>query len=134
MKTIVQPSLNGAKRPSTVANGSLTAFNPARPLDGSLILADVLRDQFNALNDDIQTRVEQSVFDTAMAGVSAEMAQHPTTQEMNSAIVSAIQNTAVNPMNVSPLYITISDPPTQSEVQQMLDRMNQLISALYRAP
>jgi hypothetical protein len=40
----------------------------------------------------------------------------------------------VNPMNISPLYISISEPPTQSEVQQMLDRMNQLITALYRAP
>ena len=85
-------------------------------------------------NDDIQTRVGQTVFDTAMAGVSAEMAQHPTTQQMDSALFSAIQNTAVNPMNISPLYITISDPPTQSEVQQMLYRMNELISALYRAP
>jgi hypothetical protein len=47
---------------------------------------------------------------------------------------AAISGTAVNPINVSPLYISISDPPTQSEVQQMLDRMNQLISALYRAP
>ena len=46
----------------------------------------------------------------------------------------AISGTAVNPVNVSPLYISISEPPTQSEVQQMLDRMNQLISALYRAP
>ena len=37
-------------------------------------------------------------------------------------------------MNIPPLNISISDPPTQSEVQQMLSRMNDLISALYRAP
>jgi hypothetical protein len=40
----------------------------------------------------------------------------------------------VNPTNVSPLDVSISEPPTQNEVQQMLDRMNQLITALYRAP
>jgi hypothetical protein len=47
---------------------------------------------------------------------------------------AAISGTAVNPINVSPLYISISEPPTHCEVQQMLDRMNELISALYRAP
>jgi hypothetical protein len=47
---------------------------------------------------------------------------------------AAIATTAANPSGIQPLYITISDPPTQSEVQQMLDRMNELISALYRAP
>jgi hypothetical protein len=47
---------------------------------------------------------------------------------------AAIATTAANPSNISPLNITISDPPTQSEVQQILSRMNELISALYRAP
>jgi hypothetical protein len=47
---------------------------------------------------------------------------------------AAIATTAANPSNIQPLYITISDPPTQSEVQQILSRMNDLISALYRAP
>ena len=47
---------------------------------------------------------------------------------------AAIQNAAVNPMDVSPPDINIPDPPTQSEVQQMLSRMNELISPQCRAP
>lgn len=39
---------------STTANGALGAFDPTPPQDGALIIAGVLRDQFNALFDLIQ--------------------------------------------------------------------------------
>ena len=51
-----------------------------------------------------------------------------TTAQLNAAIAT----TANNPTSIEPLNLTISDPPTQSEVQQMLARMNELIGALKR--
>jgi hypothetical protein len=53
MKTIAQPLLNGAPRPTISSSPPLqvssSPFNPALPEDGALILADVLRDQLNSL-------------------------------------------------------------------------------------
>jgi hypothetical protein len=60
--------------------------------------------------------------------------QSPAGEVTYAQLSSAIAATAANPSSISPLYITISDPPTQSEVQQILSRMNDLISAWYRAP
>jgi hypothetical protein len=273
-KTIVQPSFNGAKRPSTIANRALgeqpqaltsaatsesttvnnrqplfsnrstapralRAFNPSLPLDGSLIVADVLRDQFNGLVVMIESipagppgpqgpqgiqgqqgmpgpPFAQAVIDSVTTlpayeqawvtssfdgtyvhfafgipqgyegsqgqqGVQGEQGVQgvqgppfaqavidgvttldpgqPATVSVTfdgtyvhfafgiprgadgapgevttAQLTSAIATTAANPMNISPLNITISDPPTQGEVQQILSRMNDLISALYRAP
>ncbi|MCX6898255.1 MAG: hypothetical protein NT105_06100 [Verrucomicrobia bacterium] len=47
-------------------------------------------------------------------------------------VAAAINGTPRNVDGFSPLYITISDPPTQSEVQQLLDSYNSLILALRR--
>ncbi len=129
--------LNGAPRPATTANlpsRTLTAFNPALPLDGSLIVADVLRDQFNALNGDTQTRATQAAVAADVAALNAEIAARPTVSQVDGQIWAAISTTARNPAAVSPLYIAISDPPTQGEVQAVLERLNELIIATYRAP
>lgn len=45
---------------------------------------------------------------------------------------SAIAGTASNTIAIATLDIRISDPPTQSEVQQVLAKLNELIVALRR--
>jgi len=44
----------------------------------------------------------------------------------------AIDGTAINPGSVGTLDMTISDPPSQSEVQAVVDKLNELINALKR--
>jgi hypothetical protein len=44
----------------------------------------------------------------------------------------AIADTPHNPSSVSALGLNISDPPTQTELQQVLDKLNELINALRR--
>ncbi|MDZ4405526.1 hypothetical protein [Prosthecobacter sp.] len=44
----------------------------------------------------------------------------------------AISTTSSNSNNVATLGITVSDPPTQSEVQQIADKMDELIVMLRR--
>lgn len=55
-----------------------------------------------------------------------------TTQQLNDTVATAIAGTPRNVDSFSQLNITISDPPTQSEVQQLLDSYNALILALRR--
>ncbi len=44
----------------------------------------------------------------------------------------AIAGTANNPSTVDTLALSVSDPPSQSEVQAVVDKLNELINALKR--
>jgi len=45
---------------------------------------------------------------------------------------TAIAGTAQNPIGIAPLALTISDPPTQGEVQAIMDAYNALLAAIQR--
>jgi hypothetical protein len=47
-------------------------------------------------------------------------------------LTDEIANTAQNPINLSPLNLPISDPPTQSEVEAIVTKLNELLTALQR--
>ena len=53
-------------------------------------------------------------------------------QQLNDAINGAIGGTSNNSNGVGTLDISISDPPTQYELQQVLGKLNELIGALRR--
>jgi len=52
-----------------------------------------------------------------------------TTAQMN----TAIAGTAKNPASIAPSNISFSDPPTASELTQLQDKFNELLSALKRS-
>lgn len=87
-------------------------FDPTKPAPNSPIVSAELRDQFNSLNADIQSRATPSQVLDAQA--------------------TAIASSSNNSNGVGTLDFGISDPPTQSEVQTMLDKINELINALRR--
>ncbi|MBM3860202.1 MAG: hypothetical protein FJ395_11200 [Verrucomicrobia bacterium] len=62
--------------------------------------------------------------DTGDKGDPVEVSE----QQLN----DAIAGTANNPGAVDTLDISVSDPPTQSEVQDILNKLNELINALKR--
>ncbi|MBL9160355.1 MAG: hypothetical protein JNJ70_22930 [Verrucomicrobiales bacterium] len=49
-------------------------------------------------------------------------------------LYNALQTTSANSNGVSPLTISITDPPTQSEVQAIVSKLDELINALRRNP
>ena len=51
---------------------------------------------------------------------------------LTSALASAINGTSNNTNIVSPLTLTVSDPPTQGELQAVANKLDELISALRR--
>ena len=55
-----------------------------------------------------------------------------TMTDVDNAIANEIAGTARNPNTVSPLNMTVSDPPTQSEMQQLAAKIDELIAALLR--
>jgi hypothetical protein len=87
------------------------AFDPTLPANNSLISSAELRNQLNALKTNIDENAN-------IAGVS---------------LTDSIYGTAQNPDSVAALSQTISNPPTQAQVQNIQNKLNELINALARA-
>jgi len=83
----------------------MAAYDPDAPANNSLISSSQLRDQFNGL----KLIIDVNATDAAVA----------------------IQGTAMNP-SVDLLSQSISNPPTQAQVQAIQDKINELISAISR--
>ena len=56
----------------------------------------------------------------------------PTTSEVGEAIGGAVAGSSANTNAVSNLGISASDPPTQSDVQQTIDKLNEFLNAARR--
>ena len=78
-------------------------FDPELPRNNSPIVALELRDQFLGLESTLREALNQ-----AEAG------------------------SAVNPAGVTPLALTVANPPTQAQVQAIADKLDELITALQR--
>lgn len=83
-------------------------FDPTKPANNSPLNAAEMRGQLTALNTDIQTRATQAQLAGEIGGTSA------------------------NSNGVGTLGMAVSDPPTQSEVQAIADKLDELINALRR--
>jgi hypothetical protein len=85
------------------------AFDPTLPATNSPIVSAELRNQFN--------------------GLKALVDAQPTLLQVNSAIVNGA---AGNCNGVEALAVTVSNPPTQAQVQAIVDKLNELMAALQR--
>lgn len=83
-------------------------FDPTKPANNSPISSAELRSQYISLNDDIQTRAT------------------------NASLEGSINGTSSNSNSVATLGMSISDPPAQSEVQAISDKLDELINSLRR--
>ncbi len=99
------------------------AFNPNLPADHSPVVAAELRSQLNALKALIDAQ------GTQITTLTQQLASRPTMDEVNAAIVA---NSAANPADITYTQMTPSDPPTQSDLQTVIDLLNSLITAVKR--
>jgi hypothetical protein len=83
-------------------------FDPAKPANNSPLDSAEMRGQPTALNNDLQTRATQGQLAAEIGGTSA------------------------NSNGVGTLGMSVSDPPTQGEVQALADKLDELINALRR--
>jgi len=91
-------------------------YDPTKPANGAPIVSAELRSQFAALND-------------ATENLAAIVGALPTAGDVNDAIVA----NASGPVNyLPPPSFTVSNPPTQSEVQAIADFINTMYVALSR--
>jgi hypothetical protein len=128
-------------------------FNPNLPLDNSLMVAGQMRDQFNALNNLIQTTLpgppgppgapgaqgpqgaagpEGPQGAEGVQGPPGEVSNAQLNDAVNAAITTVMASSSANSNSVAFLSLPISDPPTQGDVQTLLDKVNELIGTLRR--
>jgi hypothetical protein len=84
-------------------------FDPTLPVNNSLVASSESRNQFTGLK--------------ALMDFNANAATN--------ALSAAINGTAMNP-SVDVLSQTISNPPTQAQVQAIQNKLNELINAITR--
>ena len=137
------------------------AFNPLLPTDGSLIIAAELRSQFTGLKtlidavpavtgatvDSVTIGSGTSVNVSLVTGVlhfdfilqpgpPGEVTQAQLSNDLsntaNQAMLNTLPQTSANSNAVALLSGTISNPPTQAEVQENRDKINELIQSLRR--
>ena len=145
------------------------AFDPTKPVQGSEIDANELRNQFNSLKALIDavpagppgpagpegpafSSVQIGTVTTGAPGTPAEAsvatfgnnvelsftipAGQPgpgvSFDDMTSAIALAISGTARNPMTVSDLFLSPTDPPSQADLLTVIAKINELLAALRR--
>jgi hypothetical protein len=85
------------------------AFNANLPLANSPISSAELRDQFNGLKELVDQCVTNQAFDERI-----------------------LSDTACSIGGTEHLNLTVSNPPTQAEVQALVDKLNELIDCLHR--
>jgi hypothetical protein len=89
-------------------------YDPTLPVDHSQVVAAELRNQLNALNDN-------------NVNLAGQVGTLPTVDEMLDTI-SAQAPRSVD--GLATLTLTISNPPTQAQVQALLNAFNSLVLAL----
>ena len=99
------------------------SFDPTKPIDVDFIVAAELHNQFNGL---------KALIDTVPSGPPGPAG--PAGEVTAADLVNERINHARNPTGVSPLSLVASDPPTQAEFQALIDKVNELITALRREP
>ena len=124
----------------------MPTFNPNEPATDSDLKSAPVRDNFNALKAEIDAApttqpvtdainaavTDRPTNETMTVAINAAVADKPTNDEMNGAISDAINGTPRNVDGIGTLDIGISDPPTQGEVQLILEKLNDLIRGLKR--
>jgi hypothetical protein len=94
-------------------------FDPNLPQAGTLVDAVQIRAQLNAL---------KALIDE----LHVQMDALPTDSELGEAIGGAVVGSSANTNAVSTLGFAVSDPPTQSEVQTIVNKLDEFINAARR--
>ena len=96
-------------------------FDPTLPANNSPIVSAELRNQFTALKSLIDAQAAQ------IADLQSQLNQKASMTDVTAAIQ---QGASANSNSVITFTDTFSDPPTEAEMQALVDKLNELINQL----
>ena len=97
------------------------SFDPNLPANNSPIVSAELRNQFTALKSLIDAQAAQ------IADLQSQLNQKVAMADVTAAIQ---QGASANSNDVTTFTDTFSDPPTEAEMQALVDKLNELINQL----
>ena len=103
------------------------SFDPNIPADNTKAKASEMRDQFNALKALIDT-LQSSL--AAQSGLILTMQSQIST--LQAQVTGLMNDTPHNCASVGDLSLTLSNPTQSFEVQQLIDKINELMGVLRR--
>lgn len=109
-------------------------FDPNLPAEHSPISSAELRTQFQALQFEIDARATNDQLNDVSTNLLADLDQKASTAALTDGLNTLTAQTPNNVDGVDALALTVSDPPTQAEMQAVVDRLNDLITGLHRGP
>jgi len=98
-------------------------FDPAKPANNSPLVSAEMREQFNALNDKIDSTLPGPEGPAGPQGPPGEVTNQQLSDAMNQAVYQATVGSSANTNSVQVLTIQISSPPTQGDVQAFMDKL-----------
>ena len=119
-------------------------FNPSLPAANSSVRSAELRDQFNALKeliDELPAGVTQEQLTDAVNSLQASINEsfatvqqdlETTASNLTTEIETVRTASANNVDGINILDLGVSNPPTQQDVQSIVDKLNELINGLHR--
>ena len=107
-------------------------FDPAKPAADSPLVSAEMREQFNALNDKIDATLPGPPGPEGPPGPPGEVTSAQLSDAKTQAVYEATVASSANTNGVAVMGISVSNPPTQGEVQAVIDKVNELIAALRR--
>ncbi len=109
-------------------------FDPTLPANGSQIVSAELRDQFNALNERIET-LEQanSELQNILADFQNQINQRLTEDQLNNIMSAYVAtNSSANVNSLDTDTTELHDPPTFDDLDAIRNTLNGLMLALKR--
>ena len=110
------------------------AFDPNLPTNNSPISSSELRNQFNGLKEHFEEQI-----DAHIAGLRSQLTDQldesvsSTRNDLQSQLDGLRQESANSIGAIELLDVTLEDPPSAANLQQVIDKMNELITALKRS-
>lgn len=96
------------------------AFDPTKPINGSLITASELRSQFTGLKDEIDLLPTQAQLANDLSNTA------------NAAVLTTLPQTSANSNAVNTLGQSADSGYNQSQMDTLLQKVDELINALRR--
>lgn len=112
-------------------------FNSTLPLASSQVSSAELRAQFNGLKDLIDTMALQiAAQQTQIDAMQAQLATFPADPASQAGVNDSLGNfesaSAANIDSVPPLTLVLADPPTTSNLQEVVDTVNLILTTAHR--
>jgi len=109
-------------------------FDPTKPVENTPLDAAGIRDQFNSLNDRIESLEQANVdLQATLADLQTQINERITEAQLDNIMSDYVSNnSSANTNAIGTDDDTLSDPPIFDDIDNLRNKLNELINSLKR--